>query len=132
MIDLRTDTIRHRYEIPPSVVSDGFGLANIAVDVISCDTNDSFAYLPNLAASQIIVFSLADNSSYNVQHNYFRMNPFEGDYRVDGLRFSWDDGIFSIALAEREKGSSHRLAYFHPMSRFNLIRLFSDSQPLLT
>lgn len=123
MIDLRSDSVRHRYEIPPSIVSDGFGLANIAVDVINCD-NDSFAYLPNLAASQIIVFSLADDRAWTVQHNYFHMHPFEGDYRVDGLRFSWDDAIFSIALAERQGNSSQRLAYFHPMSRFDPIISF--------
>jgi hypothetical protein len=120
MIDLKTDSVLNRYEIPPSVAADGFGLANLAVDVIDCGFN-TFAYLPNLQASQIVVFNLVENSSYAVQHNYFHMHPFQGDYNVDGLKFSWDDAIFSIALSEREKDSSHRLAYFHAMSRFNLI-----------
>ncbi|CRL01323.1 CLUMA_CG014255, isoform A [Clunio marinus] len=118
VIDLKNDSVINRYEIPPSDAINGLGLANLAVDVISCDGN-SFAYLPNLITSQIIVYNLEKNQSYTVQHNYFHMHPFEGDYNVDGLRFTWDDGIFSIALAERDKNSSYRLAYFHPMSSFS-------------
>lgn len=120
MIDLKTASVLSRYEIPPSDAVDGLGFANIAVDVIDC-VNNSLAYLPNLSASQILVYSLAKNTSYTVQHNYFHMNPFEGEYDVDGLKFSWDDAIFSIALGECDKDSPYRLAYFHPMSRFNLI-----------
>jgi hypothetical protein len=44
------------------------------------------------------------------------MNPFEGDFDVDGLKFSWDDGIFSITLSNRDK-DGYRTAYFHPMIR---------------
>lgn len=117
MIDLTTDTVLNRYEIPERIASSGSGLASITVDVIDCE-NQTFAYLPDLVNSQIIVFNLEQNHSYRVTHNFFHMNPFEGDYNVDGLRFSWDDAIFSIALSPREKNSTYRLAYFHPMSRF--------------
>lgn len=117
VIDLTTDTVLNRYEIPERIASSGSGLASITVDVIDCE-NQTFAYLPDLVNSQIIVFNLEQNHSYRVTHNFFHMNPFEGDYNVDGLRFSWDDAIFSIALSPREKNSTYRLAYFHPMSRF--------------
>lgn len=116
VIDLKTDTVVNRYEIPESVVSDGSGLASITVDVITCE-NETFAYMPNLLSSQIVVYSLNANESWRVDHNYFRMHPLQGDYAVDGLRFSWDDAIFSIALSERD-ADLNRLAYFHPMSRF--------------
>lgn len=119
-MDLNTDSIVNRHEIPASVVSNGLGLASLTIDVIDCET-ETFAYLPDLEFSQIIVFNLEGNKSYRVRHNYFRMHPFQGDYDVDGLKFSWEDAIFSITLSEREKNSSFRLAYFHPMSRFDFI-----------
>jgi dopachrome tautomerase len=118
VIDLKTDSVLSRYEIPLSVVGDALGLANIAIDVIDCKNNNTFAYLPNLSTSQIIVYDLNENKSYRVQHNFFHMHPLQGDYNVDGLMFSWDDAIFSIALSERDEDSTHRLAYFHAMSRF--------------
>lgn len=98
------------------MVVSGAGLASLTIDVIDCGSN-SFAYLPDLQFSQIVVYNLAENRSYRVEHNYFHMHPFEGDFNVDGLKFSWNDAIFSITLSERDKDSSYRLAYFHPMSR---------------
>lgn len=120
MIDLNTDSVLHRHEIPASVANNGLGLASLTIDVIDCES-DTFAYLPDLEYSQIIVFNLKEKTSYRVRHNYFRMHPFQGEFDVDGLKFSWEDAIFSITLSERERDSTFRLAYFHPMSRFDLL-----------
>jgi dopachrome tautomerase len=76
MIDLKTDTVLNRYEIPPP--SSGSGFASITIDVIDCEQN-SFAYLPDLLASQILVYSLRENRSYIVNHNFFHMHPFQGE-----------------------------------------------------
>ena len=116
-IDLKTDKILNRYEIPETVARDGGGFASLTVDVIDCQNNNTFVYVPDLLHSLILVYSYSTNTSYNVQHNFFHMHPFQGEYDVDDLKFSWDDAIFSIALSERDQNSSHRLAYFHPMSR---------------
>lgn len=117
MIDLKTDSVIIRHEIPQTIVSNGLGLASITIDVIDCNKK-SFAYIPDLENSQIVIFNLEQNHSYRINHNFFHMNPLEGFYNVDGLRFSWDDAIFSIALSRREENSTYRLAYFHAMSRF--------------
>lgn len=126
VIDLKTDSIVSRHEIPASVVVSGAGLASLTIDVIDCGYN-TFAYLPDLQYSQIVVYDLAQNRSYKAEHNYFHMNPFQGDFNVDGLKFSWNDAIFSITLSEREKDSSYRSAFFHPMSRFKSIHKWNVS-----
>ena len=64
----------------------------------------------------MLIYNLQENTAYRMQHNYFRMNPFEGEFDVDGLQFSWDDGIFSITLSNRDE-DGFRTAYFHPMIR---------------
>lgn len=117
VMDLKSDTVINRYEIPEAIASSGSGFASLTVDVIDCDGN-SFAYLPDLVTSQIVVYNLNENRAHRISHNYFHMNPLEGDYEVDGLKFSWDDAIFSITLSERDKNSTFRQAYFHAMSRF--------------
>ncbi|XP_070500416.1 L-dopachrome tautomerase yellow-f2-like [Chironomus tepperi] len=116
VFDLKTDQLVKRFEIPEHVVRDGRGLASITVDVIDCNGN-SFAYIPDLLNSEMIIYNMQEDKAYRMQHNYFRMNPFEGDYDVDGLKFSWEDGIFSITLSNRDK-DGYRTAYFHPMSSF--------------
>lgn len=75
VIDLKTDNVLSRYEIPPP--SSGSGFASITIDVIDCDLN-SFAYLPDLLASQILVYDLSENRSYLVNHNFLHMHPFQG------------------------------------------------------
>jgi hypothetical protein len=75
VIDLKSDAVLNRYEIPTP--SSGSGFASITIDVIDCNQN-TFAYLPDLIASQILVYSLSENRSYIVNHNWMHMNPFEG------------------------------------------------------
>lgn len=114
MIDLASDTILKRYEIPEHVTSNGLGLASITIDVIDCE--HTFAYVPDLMYSKIVIYNFEENKAYSMQHNFFHMNPYEGDFNVDNLKFSWDDGIFSIALSSLDK-NGQRTVYFHPMSR---------------
>lgn len=116
MIDLKDDKLVSRYEIPENVVRDGLGLASITVDVDDCD-GQTFAYIPDLFHSHLIIYNLQENKAYRIEHNYFRMNPFEGDFNVDGLKFSWDDGIFSVTLSNKDI-DGYRTAYFHPMCRY--------------
>lgn len=116
VIDLKSDAVLKRFEIPEQVTGDGLGLASIAIDVVSGDCKNTFAYLPDLVYSKIVIYSLKENKAHSMHHNYFHMNPHEGDFNVDNLKFSWDDGIFSIALSSSEK-NGHRTAYFHPMIR---------------
>lgn len=52
---------------------------------------------------------------WSFSHNYFSFDPLEGDFNVAGLRYQWDDGIFSITLGQKKRDGS-RTAYFHPMA----------------
>lgn len=112
MIDLKSDAVLKRYEIPENVARDGMGLASITIDVIKSDCSHVFAYIPDLMYSKIVIYNFQENRAYSMHHNFFHMNPYEGDFNVDNLQFSWEDGIFSIALSSAEE-----LVYFHPMSR---------------
>lgn len=60
--------------------------------------NDAFAYIPDLGGYGIVVYSLADNDSWRVKHNYFHFDPLQGDFNVGGVNFQWTDGVFALAL----------------------------------
>ncbi|XP_045489834.1 L-dopachrome tautomerase yellow-f2-like [Pieris rapae] len=88
------------------------GLASITVDITN-NCADAYAYVPDLTTNGIIVYSLRDNDSWRITHNYFNFNPLSENLRVSGEYFQWSDGIFSIALSPA--GSACRTAYFHPL-----------------
>lgn len=90
VIDLATDNVIRRFEIPSSIVLDGKGLASITIDDDDC--TNSFAYLPDWFNNALIVFSAQQNRAWRFNHNFFHFNPFEGDFSVDGrkIKFIFD------------------------------------------
>lgn len=64
------------------------------------------------------MYSFQRDESWRKTHAYFNPDPFQMDYRVNGLSFSWDDGIFGFGLTELSK-QGDRWAYIHPMSSLN-------------
>ncbi|XP_058982633.1 L-dopachrome tautomerase yellow-f2 isoform X2 [Musca domestica] len=117
IMDLKTDRVIRRFEIPESIVTEGRGLASITVDTDKgCDK--TFAYVPDLVNSQLYVYSYEKNEMWSFQHNYFNFDPIAGDLNIGGQVFSWDDGIFSVALAPKNDDGS-RNVLFHAMASYN-------------
>lgn len=112
---MERDTVEHRFEIPESIVERGNGMASITVDVDANMCQNAFAYVPDLANYRMYVYSLRENRMWRFSHNYFHFDPLHGDFDVDGLRYQWDDGIFSITLGNRNP-DGYRTVYFHPMA----------------
>ncbi|KAH8417928.1 hypothetical protein KR222_008606 [Zaprionus bogoriensis] len=119
IVDLNTDRVIKRFEIPESIVETGRGLASVAVDVASSDRCDeAFAYIPDLVNRRLYVYSLAESRMWSFEHNYFNFDPVAGDLHIGGQTFRWDDGIFSIALGALQSNGS-REVYFHAMASNN-------------
>lgn len=113
---MATEQVIRRFEIPESVVARGNGLASVTVDVESLTCDDAYAYIPDLAAYRVYVYSLRKNRIWTFSHNYFNFDPLEGDFDVAGIRYQWNDGVFSITLSNRQP-DGFKIAYFHPMAR---------------
>lgn len=71
------------------------------VDVPRDGCGDAFAYLPDLGAYGIVVYSFKTDKSWRVKHNFFYFDPVNGDYNVEGVEFHWTDGIFALALGKQ-------------------------------
>ncbi|XP_045783588.1 uncharacterized protein LOC123879729 [Maniola jurtina] len=117
IFDLTSDRQILRYPFKSSdlpAANTPTGLASITVDITdSCDS--AYAYVPDLTTYGLIVYSLQDNNSWRLTHNYFHFNPLAGNLRISGESFQWSDGIFSITLTE-PGADGCRTAYFHPLA----------------
>lgn len=55
-MDLDTDKLIRRYEIPESIAKMGNGFISINVDVESTDCDNAYAYLPNMKLETLNVY----------------------------------------------------------------------------
>jgi Major royal jelly protein len=68
-------------------------------DENNCD--EAYAYVPDLGAYGVVVYSLADDKMWRVKHNFFHFDPLHGDYNVSGYNFQWTDGVFGMSLSNK-------------------------------
>uniref|UniRef100_A0A1A9WET6 Protein yellow n=1 Tax=Glossina brevipalpis TaxID=37001 RepID=A0A1A9WET6_9MUSC len=115
IFDLKTDKLIRRYELPKNQVKDESFLANIIVDSDRSECDKAYAYMPDLGAYTLIVYSFRDNHSYRIVHHYFHFDPLQGDFNVGGVNFQWTDGIFGMAIGPMNPDHSKDI-YFHPLA----------------
>lgn len=115
--DLTTDKLLRTYEIPKDQWdTDTSFFANIAVDENNCD--DSFTYLADLGHPALVVYDYKQNKSWMIQHHFFNIDPLAGKMNVSGIPFQWQEGLFGLALSDKDSEGYSSL-YFHPMTSFN-------------
>lgn len=114
VVNLNSDSLLRRFEIPSSIVDNGRGLVSLTVDVTAGVCQDSFAYITDWLNSRLIVYSLQQNRAWAVDHNYFHFDPLHGNFNVDGIQFTRRDGLFSVALSHRQR-DGFKIAFFHAM-----------------
>ncbi|CAH0407819.1 unnamed protein product [Chilo suppressalis] len=115
VFDLNTDQLIHRYYFKLEDMKEDSFFANIVVDTDKDSCDNAFAYVPDLGAYGIVVYSLKQDDSWRITHHYFHFEPLSGSYNVGGVNFHWTDGVFSLALSEpRENG--FRTLFFHALS----------------
>ncbi|KAH8318747.1 hypothetical protein KR074_005246 [Drosophila pseudoananassae] len=115
VVDLATDRVLKRFQIPENIAETGRGLASITVDVQPGNCNDAYAYIPDLVYRRLGVYHLATDRIWAFEHNYFNFDPLAGDLNIGGQTFRWDDGIFSTTLGPHQPDGS-RSVFFHPMA----------------
>lgn len=107
------DNLIRRYELPKTQVNDKSLFANIAVEDGDCD--NTFAYLADLGAPGLVVYSWKLEKSWRVNHHFFHPDPLAGNYSIGGISFQWPDGLFGVTLTEMQP-DGFAILYFHPLS----------------
>ncbi|EFA10662.1 yellow-c precursor [Tribolium castaneum] len=127
VFDLKTDKLIRRYNLKHTDFKEESFFANIVVDVNPDKCDEAFAYIPDLGAYSLVVYSWAANDSWRVKHNFFHFDPLKGDFNVGGVNFQWTDGVFGLALGPMQD-NGFRTMYFHPLAS---TREFSVSTQVL-
>lgn len=60
------------------------GLASITIDMQDGDCSNAFAYVPDLNTNGIIVYSLREDDSWRLTHNYMHFNPLASNLNIAG------------------------------------------------
>ncbi|XP_039313570.1 protein yellow isoform X2 [Solenopsis invicta] len=110
--DLTNDRLLRKYVIPPDQKIADSLFANIAVEDYSC--GDSYGYLGDLGGPGLVVYSWQLHKSWLVKHHSFHPDPMGGEFKVSGISFQWNDGLFGMALAPT--GDGYSTLYYHPLS----------------
>uniref|UniRef100_A0A1I8PA66 Protein yellow n=1 Tax=Stomoxys calcitrans TaxID=35570 RepID=A0A1I8PA66_STOCA len=113
--DLKTDKLVRRFTIPKGQMKEDSFLANIIVDSERSECANAYAYIPDLGAYGVIVYSFRDNHSYRVKHNFFHFDPLHGDFNVGGVNFQWTDGVFGMAVGPLKPDHTKDI-YFHALA----------------
>lgn len=73
----------------------------------------------------VIVYSLKENKSWRVTHNYFYLEPMAGEFFIAGHNFQWNDGVFSLELTGI-KPNGYRDLYFHAMAGTHMYKVSTE------
>ncbi|KAF7997517.1 hypothetical protein HCN44_006088 [Aphidius gifuensis] len=117
-IDLKTNKIILKYTFKDSDIQPRTFFADTVIDVDPSKCDDAYVYNSDLGAYGLVVYSMAKNESWRINHNYFNFDPLNGNFNVSGFTFQWTDGIFGLALSSPKEDSSKTL-YFHSMAGVN-------------
>uniref|UniRef100_A0A1Y9G9K3 Yellow protein n=1 Tax=Anopheles albimanus TaxID=7167 RepID=A0A1Y9G9K3_ANOAL len=117
IIDLQKDRKVRQFEITEAIVAEGHGMASVTVDLMDGeDCESAYAYIPDLAFYRLYVYSFKDNRMWTFRHEYLSFDPRMTGFSVAGVRFRWNDGIFSLALGPAKSEPNDRIVYFHAMA----------------
>ena len=77
---------------------------NVIVESDKADCSGSYAYMADVNDYALVVFSLAERSSWRIQHKYFYPFPTEVTFNVTSHLFATDnyDGIFGSTLGKHK------------------------------
>ncbi|XP_044728504.1 L-dopachrome tautomerase yellow-f2-like [Chrysoperla carnea] len=118
VLDLNKNEFIHQFEIADELHTPKSTFASIAVDVTPNHCDQTFAYIPDLSANQVVVYDMKNQKAWKVNHDSFHGEPDGGKFDINGLQFQLPDGIFSIALSPHQEAGL-RTAYYHALASTN-------------
>ncbi|KAF7994008.1 hypothetical protein HCN44_011277 [Aphidius gifuensis] len=112
----RSGELFHRYRFPESQLTNTSNFVNLIVDIRDPQgqCKDTFVYITDVDAFQLIVYDHANHRSWNIRNNLFYPYPPFGTLTINGLSFDLMDGIFTGALSPIKNGD--RILYFHSLA----------------
>lgn len=89
-----------KYEFPSGVVKPESSLTTAVTDIRGDKCQETIAYICDLHGNALIVFDLANRTSWRIQHNFFYPWPNRGTLTISGITFDLMDPVFGLALGK--------------------------------
>lgn len=113
-IDLETDTVLAKYQIPEEFVLQNSLITNIVVDSRDARCRDLHVYIADAWRFGLIVFRNSDAAFWRFNHYSFYPEPLLSNYTLHGVNYQWSDGLFGMSLGKLHNGD--RPLFYHSMS----------------
>lgn len=120
VLDILTETVVHRYRLPPKVFRTGVSrFVTPAVDIEdpppygTC--SKAFVYMADATGTSLIVYDVVKQDSWRIENRYTFPDPDFSKHTVAGESFELLDGVFGLSITPRSLGDP-RLLYFHALS----------------
>ncbi|KAM7363839.1 L-dopachrome tautomerase yellow-e2 [Cochliomyia hominivorax] len=120
VIDILTETVVHRYRLPPKVFRTGVSrFVTPAVDIQdpppygTC--SKAFVYMADATGTSLIVYDVVNNDSWRIENRYTFPDPDFSRHTIAGESFELLDGVFGLSLTPPGLNRK-RLLYFHALS----------------
>jgi Major royal jelly protein len=119
--DLATDEQVVNYQFPADQVLQGSLHTNIVVDIRNNECNRAFVYVMDVWRNGVVVYDMAQSTSWRTTNHLYLADPFLADYSYPGIpNFQWTDGVFGASLSPLNKPAGDRVLFYHPMSSSNV------------
>ncbi|CAK1547166.1 unnamed protein product [Leptosia nina] len=113
-INLETDKVVGRFQIPEQFVLQDSLITNIILDSRDPQCKDLHVYISDVRRFGLTVFRVADAAFWRFSHYTFYPEPLLSNYTLHGVNFQWTDGLFGMSLGNYHLGD--RPLYYHAMS----------------
>lgn len=97
--DLKKDKIVRFHEFLNKEVNAFSIHQELVVDVTKEACENAFVYVSDFITPTMLVYSLAEHTSWAFNHSFFHLNPFETNLKIAGMQFQWYDGVDGLALS---------------------------------
>lgn len=123
--DLTTDNKIHSYKLPSAMNSSIY--SNIVIDDTDADCGNAYAYIAVTGANRphLIVYSLKQNVSWTVEHNFFHFDPLAGNFSVLGVNYQTSDALYALTLTEKKSNGFPDL-YFHALTSYREFKVSTE------
>lgn len=120
VIDIPTQTLVHRYRLPPNVFRTGVSrFVTPLVDIEDVPPfgicSKAFVYMADATGTSLIVYDVSKGKSWRVENKYTFPDPDYGTHTIAGESFELMDGVFGLSATPKGLDLKRHL-FFHSLS----------------
>ncbi|KAF4530701.1 hypothetical protein B566_EDAN004942 [Ephemera danica] len=125
VFELQTGRLVRRFTFPSQVLRPESLLTFFVLDYTTHqDCDPEYVYITDAIGYGLVVYDVAHNKTWRVEHETFRHDPKFANLTVAGETTTTDDGIIALALG---RIGTERVIFYHALAGLNVYALPTDA-----